>query len=390
MKKEGKKSTGRIKVWSMRNAILAVAILIIFQALISPKTQEVVNNDSEILEELHQIKSGLIEYGKDINEMREYLLLEPKTYQIFKKEDLGIKEEEDVTDQINNFTKTLGENYSLQKQQKAAEDKINNLKKNQDFYKEVRNIGLWPASTLGKTDKTIAYKFYEGKNAIAQLILDKESGIFKMQSVIGTEEIKYSEEKTLEQSTLEYLRSKKVIITEMKIKLEQQKVEVKKLWGNEELKKVLSGNLLQANLNPAETEKGWEYGIQNADSQPLLIITINRTNGNFELRDQKYETIELLTPPLLESLKTLDGETDRIKNIETKKKEVEELINSNEFQENLKENNLKVAEAREEGNQTHYDLKNIEDEKIVGSIILEKETGKITFNNPLESVKKND
>lgn len=395
MKKDEQKITcpswyrreGNIKVWSMRNAVLAVALLIILQSLFSPKTLK--GNEGNILSELYQIKSGLVEYGKDINEMREYLLLEPKDYKVFENDDFNLNETESATNKINQFTQTLGEDYSLQKQQEKGENEMNNLKKNQNFYKEIRAIELWPARYLEKNSETITYKFYEGKNAIAQLILNKSDGVFKMQSIIGVEEIKYSEEKPLEQCILEYIQNKKTLISEIKLKLESQKIEMSKLWENEEINKTLSENLLQANLNPTETEKGWEYSIQNVDSQPLLIITINRANGSFVLNNSEYENIELFTPPFLELLKKLDGKTDRIKQIELKKKEVQKLINSEEFKISLNQNNLEVMDGREDGNRIYYDLKNIEDEEIIGSIILETETGNIIFDNPLENVKKN-
>ena len=247
------------------------------------------------------------------------------------------------------------------------------------FYQQITALGLSPSKYLNDTAESTLYKFYLKTDAIAQLVLDKENSEFYIQSIVGTEYLMWNEDSSLKDVVLKYIGDNKDYIIATRVSITEQKEAIIKLWSEENLKLILLENKLQPNLNPTETEAGFEYVIQNMDGTALTAITISRKNGNFIFENSEYASIELLLAPLSAKLKTLSGESQRSISIQEKKEELEKMLLSNEFIKSLTSIQLKVEAGRDENKRIFYDLFNTEDEKIIGSIIFEKETGNIFF-----------
>jgi hypothetical protein len=349
------------------SAFFIIALILTFQA-------------GSLVNQFGDVRMAVSEFGQDLNEMREYLLLPKRDYSFF---DVGSEFSPDdqyfINQGVEKFATELGENYLLEKNRKTSYQSILDLKNDTGFYNELKNIKLLPARYLDDKKETAILKFYQGNNAIAQLILDKNNGEFIIQSIIGSYGLIPNNEKSLKDLVLNYLTENKDIIINMKSLIAEKKEVIQSIWDNESIKSVLTDKNLRPNLNPAEIEAGFEYVIQDADSIPVFSIVINRQNGYFILQGVEYKTVEDLLEPLLNELKSLEGKSVRMKAIQEKRENLEELFADLDFTESLNALSLKIGEPRDEGQRIYYDLVNTDDEYKLGSIIFEKETGDIMF-----------
>ncbi len=326
------------------------------------------------------VQEVVMQFGDDLNEMREYLLLPKRDYSYLNNEISQNLSDDTLSSQsIYRFVNEVGESYLSDKKKESNHQEILDLKKDGDFYQKITALGLLPARYLEDTAEFAKYKFYVKQDAIAQLVLDKESSEFYIQSIIGTEYLMWDESSSLKDVTLQYISDYKDNIIAVKARIAEQKEAIIKLWDDENLKKILSENKLQPNFNSTETESGFEYVVQNMDGTALIAITINRKNGNFIFENIEYSSVVLLIDPLSAKLQTLSGESQRTIAIQEKREELEKMLFGDEFTESLTSVQLKVQPGREEGNRILYDLLNTEDENKIGSIIFETETGNLFF-----------
>ncbi len=349
------------------SAFFVIALILTFQA-------------GSLVNQFGDVRIAVSEFGQDLNEMREYLLLPKRDYSFF---DAGSEFSPDdqyfINQGVEKFATELGENYLLEKNQKISYQSILDLKKDSTFYNELKSIGLLPARYLDDQKETAILKFYQGKDAITQLILDKNNGEFIIQSIIGSYELIPNNEKSLKDLVLSYMTENKDIIINMKSLIAEKKKAIQSIWGDESVKSVLADKDLRPNLNPTEIEAGFEYVIQDADSIPVLSVVINRQNGYFVLQGAEYETVDGLLEPLVNELESLEGESTRTKAIQEKRENLEGLLSDSGFIESLNALSLKISEPKEEGRRIYYDLMNTDDEYKLGSIIFEKETGDVIF-----------
>ena len=350
--------------------VLAVFLLIIVIQIANPMNTA----------QKSAVQEVVMQFGDDLNEMREYLLLPQRDYSYLNNEISQNLSDDTLSSQsIYRFVNEVGEGYLSAKEKETSYLTILDLNKDGDFYQKITTMSLLPARYLEDTAEFAKYKFYVKQDAIAQLVLDKESSEFYIQSIIGTEYLIWNEDNSLKDVVLKYIGDYKDNIIAVKARISEQKDAIIKLWDDENLKKILSENKLQPNLNPTETESGFEYVVQNMDGTALIAITINRKNGNFIFENIEYSSVGLLIEPLSVKLQTLSGESQRTVSIQNKKEELEEMLFSDEFNESLASVQLTVQPAREENNRVFYDLLNTEDENKIGSIIFETETGNLFF-----------
>ena len=350
--------------------VLAVFLLIIVIQIANPMNTA----------QKSAVQEVVMPFGDDLNEMREYLLLPQRDYSYLNNEISQNLSDDTLSSQsIYRFVNEVGGSYLSDKKKETSYQKILDLKKDNDFYQKITAIGLLPARYLDDTAESAKYKFYLKQDAIAQLVLDKENSEFYIQSIIGTEYLIWNEDSSLKDVVLKYISDYKDNIIAVKARIAEQKEAIIKLWDDEDLKNILSDNKLQPNLNPTETESGFEYVVQNMDGTALIAITINRKNGDFIFENIEYVSIELLIEPLSAKLQTLSGESQRTISIQEKKEELEEMLFSDEFTKSLISVQLNIQPGREENNRILYDLLNTEDENKIGSIIFETETGNIFF-----------
>lgn len=378
-KKSKKKAEGKFIKALYYCILLILVIIIVFQTANKPVPAPTPIDPSEML----------TQFGNDINEMREYLLLPHKNYGYLetKKEELdsnGL-----ASESVIKFTTDIGKEYEYKKRQDNAHQLILDLKKDSDFYSQVKKTGLYPAYKLNDGIELTTYKFYEGDNAIASLILNKTEVSFMIQSIMGNQPITWTEESSLKNEVINYLVENIDKIKSTKIRIEEQKQAIKNMWNNEDIIKILSENKLSPSLQFIENESGYDFYINNIDNEAIFTISINRKNGNFIVQGIEYASIDDLMTPLINILSTLSGESQRTLGIKGLKRDLENMIATEDFANLLNSSNLTIENPIEEGSRIIYKLINSDDNKLVGSIIFENETGNMYFYRESDKVELN-
>lgn len=348
-------------------AFFTVALILTFQA-------------GSLVSQFGDMRKAISEFGQDLNEMREYLLLPKRDYSFFDtRSDFSPDDQHFINQGVEKFATELGADYLLEKNQKTSYQAILGLKNDTIFYNELKNIGLLPSQYPDDQKETVILKFYQGNEPLAQLILNKNIAEFNIQSIIGSYELIPNNDKDIKSLVIDYLKENKDIIKSIKGRISEQQEAIKNIWDDESVQSVLSEKYLQPNLNPSETEAGFEYIIQDADSTPVLSILIDRRSGNFVIQGKEYENVENLIEPFLNELQSLKGESIRLQAIQGKLDDLEKLLSSPDFIESLNSVRLQINEPRGDGRRIYYDMVNLDDEYKLGSIIFEKETGDVMF-----------
>jgi len=367
-----------------RRLLYGVIVLLLVISAIQLTRQSVilhrVNKDnSQLIYEFGQVKEGVIQYGEDLNEMREYLLLPTRHYDFFPEVDLE-PEEDNLAFGVYRFVDYVGKDYLLQKEQKSSYKAIKTLKSDRGFLDELRILNLLPARYLEETKDYVKFKFYENKTTpIAGLALDRQAADFYIESILGPAPLEIKKGETLSQAALQYLKDNLETVFYSRDRIDEQKQAMKQLWQSEDISFVLQAKRLQVGLDPSEVEKGFEYVVYNSATEPLIPLWIDRKSGDLWLGDKSYPDVDALQHDLLYQLDQLEGETDYEKTIQNNMEKLRQLIGEPAFAEALNISRLKLEPEREDGSRLYYDLTNIDDEKKVGSIVFETLTGDLKF-----------
>jgi hypothetical protein len=342
MAKGKKLTTGKKLLYGIIGLIVIIFFIQLSSAAIT--TQNVAGD-------IRAIRDGMAQFGGDLNEMREYLLLPPQDYSYLKgKKEEDIQDADMLTQSVYQFVNQVGKEHITQKKKNENTKAIYSLKSSSSFWQNLSQLDLLPAN----------WNFY-------------------IQSIIGIDDIAVIEEQNLEDVVLAYLGEKTELILSMQSRIKEQQDAVKLLWEDEGISSVFSEKKLQPDLNPLEIDEGFEYTVQNLDNEILSIILVDRKTGNLIFHGGEYMTAEELKIPFLEKLRSLSGETEHMSMLDDKKKELEDLLSEDAFAETLGLSHLTIKEPRPEGVRIYYDLINSDDETMLGSIIFETETGNVFF-----------
>lgn len=330
---------------------------------------------AELLYEFAQVKEGVVQYGSDLNEMREYLLLPARQYDFFPKQNDELKTDE-LAFGIYRFTDQVGKGYLLKNRQKSSYEAIKSLKNDQTFLNEIKALGLMPPRYFEETVDFVKFKLYQDKTtAAAGLVLNRQEAEFYMESIFGTDRLDTKENETLPQAVLGYLQNNLETILDLKIRIAAQKQAIKDLWQEEMVAVILNAKKLQVSLNPSEVEKGFEYIVYNSATIPLLSLWIDRKTGFIQLENDSYADVDTLRSDLLVRLDQLDGKTEQEKILQAKMEKLQMLLSEPAFLDILRTNRLQLEPVREQEGYFYYELKNIDSGEIVGSIVFEALTG---------------
>lgn len=388
MKKKAQKQQGEGAFWKPLGYSLMIVVLVLAIVQITRSaviTQKVADTNLQLVSEFENVRNGVAQFGDDLNEIRDYLLLPKHDYDFFRKPEKPLPQEGDteksdeMTQGVFHFVQHVGQSYLSDKQKAENEKAIRDLHRDYTFRNALKPIGLAPARYLENTELYIAFKFYVGRDPLIQLIFNKTDGSFMMQSIQGKETLDIPAESSLGETALQFLKDNKELIESTGKAIHEQQAALRTFWDEEDVRTVLSGHQLQVTLNPVETEDGFEYTVQNADSEPLLTLILKRQDAQWQFGGVDYPDIPTFKPLLLENLQKLDGVSKRMKEVADKKERFLGLLKDPAFLGQLTQSHLELQEPREEGARLVADLNSADDQTLLGRLIFEMETGGILY-----------
>jgi hypothetical protein len=354
--------------------LLVTAIQLTRQSVI---LRRVNTDNAQLIHEFRQVREGVVQYGKDLNEMRDYLLLPMRDYDFFPtidQDEVG----DDLALGVYRFTDHIGKDYLLGQEQQSTYKAIKALKNERAFLDELKAIKLLPARYMEETLDYVKFKFYENQTTpVVGLVLDRQTADFYMESILGFEPLEVGED--LGKATAQYLKDNLENIFSIRSRITEQKQAIKELWQSDEVSSILQAKKLQVGLDPSEVERGFEYVVYNSATEPLFTILIDRKSGDIQLNDRSYADADSVKTDLLLELDKLSGETDYEKAIQQNREKLNQLINEPAFAETLNISHLDLVPEREEGGRLYYDLISTDDGKKIGSIVFSSLTGDLKF-----------
>lgn len=330
-----------------------------------------------VVEEVGQMKEGLMNFGNDLNEIRSYLYLPTREYFI----EQDKKQESDEDTQTSSETsqalyKLMSDLAEEKKKTEAFEnhcDFIQELHENETFVNQMGEENL-TLSELVQGDEVCSFKLSSGDLAIYNLVASQSdrNGLL-IQSALGQQQMTLSED--TEQKVVDYLQQNAKKVIEQKQKLNAQQAKLTTLLQSQEVINVLREKQLNVELEATENEEWLSYWINDADDSPVGEIQIDRSVGDYRLDGSIYPTSEALKPALMEHLETLNLLPESQKQLNEKRDELEAIFREKAFESLLQQSGLTLTRIpREEGQQLIYDLKD-DNKQTVLSIMLHKNTG---------------
>jgi len=367
--------------------VLLVGIFVIVYNIYSDFT----NDETD---DYGSLKQAVVQFGDDLNEMRDYLYLPQNEYNFFQSEAEVDPEKLNETPEDNQhikgvekFVVELAAQQSLEENQAKVRKNLEALIGDEGFIESLAELELTASSELDVDDEYGRFKISNADEALVQLLLNVENGELNIQSILGIETLVVKDD-DLAEPIVSYLEEHEDEIVNMKVALESKKTAMKGLLEDEAMNETLAENSLKMNADPVEIPEGFEYYVMDSNDSPLLTILLDRKTGELKWGENNYTKVDDLKGPFAKKIKSLNGETDQIKAIKQKQESLEAYLKTDSFK-TLSEG-LTVSDPREEADRIYFDLSQNSDAELpVGSIIFDLSSGEIHFSEGGEGLEFN-
>ena len=366
------------KLFKRLGITLVFAMLLAILALIYGVYWQVTQGESA---DYQGVKEAIIQYGSDLNEMRDYLYLPQNEYEFFQNDsDVDLSDKDAPEDNkyqtgVMMFAEALAEAQNLAKMQDEGRAALNELINDVGFNQQLLDLNLSLDKEVTVDETHARVKVSRGDQPVVQLMLDLDDKSYGIQSIRGVEALTPQSGQENQVMIVNYLRQNADVILELKQKIADQKVAMSDLLTGEVTQAILNENSLTLSPDAIEVEGGFEYYVTDMNGSPLLTVTLLRSDGIFEMRGLDFKDVTALEGPLMDQLNTLNGETDQLKMVRAKKDGLGNYLKSPAFL----DTGLSASEPREEGTLLIYELIYTETQVALGQIIFDNLTGEIRF-----------
>lgn len=363
-------------------AIIIAGLILIVNTVQLARFGAIVENvdmyNKGVVDELGGFREDVSSFGSDLNEIRSFLLLPTREYSFAKEFKPIVEEDEKETSNtekaIYQFLGQFMDEQTVKENAAQAEEKVKSLYNNSSFREEISNYSL-KVGRMETTDEMASFKILnETGVAIYSYIINKKDNSIIIQSALGTYEVEAEDAMEHDREIVDYFRKNKEDAEKMKTVIEKLTSDLSTLVKKWEIVKILNEKKVKIGA-PEESNDEINYYVLNLEDEKLLMITIPRNDAKYILSDKEYETIEDLETALKEVLQEIDARTAFEKLIEDRQAELEEIFNSEAFQDYLSTNNLSIStEPSESYNKINYDVMD-GDGKVAFSFVIELSSG---------------
>jgi len=333
-----------------------------------------------VVEELGGIRSDVMTFATDLNEMRSFLLLPTKEYSVLKTE--NNTEESESSEENNTQTATaiysfLGklENEKMSAENaKKALDTAQNIMASENLKKELTANSL-TTGAIEENEKTASFKIINNGVPLFAVLVDKQTANLSVQSVLGPQPLTASNVEDFSTKIIEYVKTNKTKVEDLKKVIDAAKSDILVSVKQPEWVSTLTSRKITFQEIPEETETSINYSFTNADQEKLLTLKILRANGQIEMNGKTYATIKELSAEFQQQLQSVDTSSSQEKMVKQRKAELEAVFKEAAFQDLLKKNEYVVdAQPRSDYNKLLYDVKDKQG-KVIFSFVIEISSG---------------
>ncbi len=330
-----------------------------------------------LVDELGGIRSDVMEFGNDLNEIRSFLLLPVKEYSFSEKSAVAADGEEKASSRtetaLYSFINQINEEKNLEKNGKLAADTAQALLADAAFLEALSGSGL----TAGKIEDaadSVSFKISDTSAGPLYLFaMDKKTAKAKIQSAAGTHDISAEDTEGIKKELLEFATKNKDQTIKLKNAIATQKDAVAAFAKNAEIAKLLTDKKMTM-ADASETDASINYDFVNIEQEPVISVLIVRKDVSLMLKDKSYKSAEEMLPDLIKELQSADSATASEKMLAERRTELESIMAQDEFKNMLSDAGLSVSVPREEYNMILYDIKD-SGGKVIFSYAIEISSG---------------
>lgn len=341
-------------------------ILLQFLMIFSIKTQigSIHRGNSQAIYEVGQARDFITEFGTDLNEIRNLLLLPTKSY--------SFEEVEEVTEEDSTLMADIFMYVSQIGTQKALEEKAAEL---EVYFSSQSTLDLLESKNLTITqeyeiinDANITFLSFsitdDGDYSITNYFAEPLASIEEAMASLDDIMARFDE--------FEMTRGK--LRTMLYVEGEAYEALYSRgMWSEAEY----------------DIGEALEYYIVNHDQDRLAMISLSKL-GQADLNEVTWYdyTADEMFPVAIDNtelaslINELNATTSMERKIAEQEEIIQDLLEDKGFQTALEDNNLKIAdEPREEDTATYFDIYDLEDNLVV-SIYIDHNTGKVMIATP--------
>ncbi len=346
--------------------------------------------DSSLVAEIGQLKDTYLDFGEDLNEIREYLRMPTEQYLMFDStEDENTEvdvNEDDIQLALFKYVDYLNKSQNVEEKLEFNKSLIYGLEGSNNFSDFLDEESLSFDGILESDDGYLITISHEEIENIFTFYLDKEDGKLYFKTAKVKEEVQSENYENFETETKNFILENKSVLLEYEKKLDEINTEIASTLDSDEVATV--SETLEITIDPEYTEKDLKitYSVYNKSEELIGQIILDTEKLEIHLADTNDDSLSLqvtdITSSLVPFLEMLDTKTFIEKKVDEALNNLINSIDDDGFKLMLSENDLSMAEVyREDESRVYFDIFD-KDGLHLSSIVLEKSTGVVNIVNP--------
>ncbi len=331
----------------------------------------------ESSEQANKAATYITDFGTDLNEIRELLLLPTKNYSFV---------EENSSDEATEEDSVISDMFSYIDQIKISREVTDKTEWLDEYFASAETQTI--LTTNGLTQQAGTYSVQDSASrTLYTITVSDEDAEFYMIDYYG-EQIEVGEDVT---QTFETRMANLTTLTEKIAMLDQARADISRMLYQEGVVyNALMAKGMWAELEE-ETASSYEYNIVNQDQTKLATIDLSKYSSGqpafswWDLSTGEALPLDFNETEIVDFINELDSRTYLEKKIADNREKLESLLQDPAFASVLEENSITMSTAREDDAGIYYDLTDV-DGNVLSTIYIDKNTGKVMVTNGGETL----
>ncbi len=324
----------------------------------------------ETTERAQEATGYIVDFGTDLNEIRELLLLPTENYTLFGEEIESEDETDSVIEDMFAYVDQIGVSRTIEQNTQVLDE----------YFTTYSVIDLLEEKGLTRPEDAYEIQDSQGRTLII-IEISEEDGSLSVTNYFGSEIDTESGITLTLNAEIEAIDDLIVLVDEFEVIKDD--LETLLYVGGETYDTLTAkGMWAEAAYDAGEQ---FEYYLVNQDQIRLASLELSTAYGG-RLTWVNLMTGEEVAPITVDDatiaalIEPLDASTLLEQKVTENREKLESLLADEAFQKALSENNVQMSEAREDDDGIYYDLTDVEG-TVLSTIYVDKNTGKVMVTN---------
>lgn len=381
--------------------ILALSLLLLYQSVQLFRFKDEMafldalkEQNSDVLQDLSQGKEYLSNFGQDLNEIRQFLLLPTKDYNFSTKSEVDLasedenEEEDDLGALLFTYVEKLGEYESNQQRYEANLAAIQSGLSSSYWGEH----GLVVDGSGQYSDEEVRFPFKDRDSGGELMTLHLSyTGYFSLETFDGPVPLSENTDYTALGSLLKSITEEELPDLRIRIQsIHEDRIALQGIMNDRAVQTALAAKIFSISTELTSAER-YYYEIRNKDGESIATLSIYKKDGSIRLDliasmpnyENQFElTVDTAQNQLIDVIeKGLDGRTDLEIAVAELRIQMEDLFDDTAFQAVLSELGLTLGPSEETPESIRYSIYNEEGE-LLRVIFIDKKTAEVKVELP--------